>query len=128
MKKIVTIILLMASVVALKAQYVRPEGENSTSQQQTTQPQQQSDFWSHVSVGGNFGLQFGNITFVALSPLINYHFNDYLMIGVGPIYQYFSYNDPTYNYSYSSSIYGGRIAALCFFTRGAFSFILTGGI
>jgi len=117
MKKILTIIMLMVCASYLKAQYVRPAGDNSTTQ--GTQPgqqtaQQPNDFWSKISIGGSFGLQFGDITFVGISPLINYRVNDDLEIGVGPIYQYYSYTDTYYNYSYSSSIYGGRIVAMYF--------------
>ena len=114
MKRILTIIAFMAGTICLKAQYVRPAGDNSASSSTTPQQSQPYNFWSHVSIGGSLGLQFGNVTFVGISPLLNYHINDYVEIGAGPIYQYFSYNDPYYNYSYSTSIYGGRITALCF--------------
>ena len=115
MKKILTVVMLMVCVSYLKAQYVRPSGDNSTpAAQPGQQPAQQPDFWSKVSIGGSFGLQFGDITYVALSPLINYRINDNLEIGIGPVYQYYKYTDSYYNYTYSTSIYGGRIVAMCF--------------
>jgi len=88
------------------AQYVR--GDSIPRQNKPAKP---FNFWDHVSVGGNFGLQFGTYTFVALSPLLDYHFNSHFIVGAGPIYQYYKYQDPTYNYVYTSSVYGGRVVA-----------------
>src|SRR6185312_1856385 len=79
-----------------------------------SKPAEPYDFWKHVSIGGGFGLQFGEFTIVSLSPLFNYHFDKNLVVGIGPIYEYFKYSDPYSSYTYSTSIYGGRIKAIYF--------------
>lgn len=106
MKKAAIIMVLLVIVAAgANAQYVRGDKDSVAAQHQPAKPY---NFWQHTSLGGNFGLQFGTVTFVGISPLLNYHFTSSLIIGAGPIYQY--YRDNYYNYS--SSIYGGRITAL----------------
>lgn len=112
------------------AQYVRPDDNrtpsppsaNGNAQQQPPPP----SFWDKVSVGGSFQLQFGTYTYVGLEPLLNYHISNSFMIGIGPIYQYISINDPNYGTVYKSSIYGGRIAGM-FFLPGELSRIFIMG-
>lgn len=66
-------------------------------------------FWSKLAIGGNLALQFGNITYIDISPAVIYRASDNLQIGVGPIYQFVRYR----NYFYPGqddkfTIYGGR--------------------
>jgi hypothetical protein len=103
------LVLVFILSVTTEAQYVRFD---STSGQY--KPPQPYNFMNHVSFGGNFGLQFGQTTIVALSPLMNYHFTSSIVIGAGPIYQYYKIEDPYYGASYSGSIYGGRVVALAY--------------
>jgi len=109
MKKLtVIIVFLLINLLEADAQYVR--GDSASRKNQQAQPY---NFWSHASLGGNFGLQFGDYTIIALSPLLNYHFNSSFVLGIGPIYQYISVHDPILG-NYSGSIYGGRVAAVCY--------------
>jgi hypothetical protein len=55
--------------------------------------------------GGSFGLQFGTITRVEVSPLVGYRITPRLSSGIGITYEY--YNDKTFDIE--TSIYGGRI-------------------
>jgi len=55
--------------------------------------------------GGSFGLQFGTITRVEISPLIGYKIAPRLASGLGVTYEY--YNDKLFDIE--TSIYGGRI-------------------
>lgn len=55
--------------------------------------------------GGNFGLQFGSITYVDVSPLVGVMITERYSAGVGITYQYLKYRD----FSESSNVYGGRI-------------------
>ncbi|MFN4233944.1 MAG: hypothetical protein ACK4IK_03965 [Bacteroidia bacterium] len=57
--------------------------------------------------GGNFGLMFGTITYVELSPLIGYRITDRLSAGPGISYIYLQDN----RFDLSTSIYGGRLFA-----------------
>ncbi len=99
----------------MHAQYVRPS-DQSTSPPPPGPLAQQPDnsFANHLSIGGSFALQFGDVTFVELEPLLSYHLNESFMIGVGPIYQYQNVSDQLYGYAYTASVYGGRVAALYF--------------
>lgn len=54
--------------------------------------------------GGNFGMQFGNETFIDFSPLVGIRLSEKLSVGTGLIYNYYS---DKYN-NYSTNIYGGR--------------------
>ena len=65
-----------------------------------------SDFFKRVTIGGNFGLQFGSVTFVDISPTFGYRFTDRFTAGPGITYRYLKFrNFP------GSSLYGGRIFA-----------------
>ena len=99
------------------AQYVRTDSVTGSHK-----PPPPYNFWDHASLGGNFGLQFGTVTFVGISPLLNYHITSNIMLGAGPIYQY--YKDNYYNYS--SSIYGFRVAAVCYLPGGLSKIFLMG--
>lgn len=116
MKKLVGALFLFTAVT-MQAQYVRPGDETNPSNTPPSQLQSHS-FADNLSIGGSFGLDFGQDTYIELEPLLSYHFNQSFMAGIGPIYQYESVTDLlygySYSYSYSTSIYGGRIAALYF--------------
>ena len=65
-----------------------------------------SDFWQRVTVGGNFGLQFGTLTFIDISPTVGYRFTDKFTAGPGFTYRYIKFRGFD-----GSSLYGGRIFA-----------------
>lgn len=56
---------------------------------------------SKLSVGGNFGLQFGDYTIVSISPQIGYDFSKYFTAGAGFGYTYFK--DSEYDYKWKRS-------------------------
>ena len=112
MKKLIGIFLVFITIHA-QAQYVRPS--DSSRYDQHPAPQAKNNFASHLSLGGSFGLQFGDVTFIELEPLLSYHFGQNFIIGLGPVYQYESADAQSYGgFSYTSSLYGGRIDALYF--------------
>lgn len=59
--------------------------------------------------GGNLGLQFGTITILDVSPYAGYKLTNRLAIGSGFTYQFLK--EGSGDYSYSSSVYGGRVFA-----------------
>lgn len=71
-------------------------------------------FW-----GGNLGAWFGNPTFVDVSPLVGIQITKKFSMGVGAIYNYYSYKYN--NYKYSTSLYGGRIYARYFILENVFA-------
>lgn len=77
-------------------------------QQQTIDPQSESDFWKKVQFGGGIGLGFGSeYTNISLAPSAIYNFNEYVALGLGAQYTYAKQK----NY-YASHLYGGSIVAL----------------
>lgn len=63
-------------------------------------------FKDRVYYGGNFGMQFGTITLVDVSPLVGVMITNRYSAGLGVTYQYF--NDRRY-VGGSTSTYGGRV-------------------
>ncbi|WP_291789288.1 hypothetical protein [Cecembia sp.] len=59
-----------------------------------------------IYYGGNFGMSFGTITFIDVSPLVGAMVTNRLSGGVGGTYQYF--NDRRF-IGGNSSLYGGRL-------------------
>ncbi len=63
-----------------------------------------------IIVGGNVSAQFGNATFIEVSPLVGYRITEDLTSGVGFTYQYLSENYNVYNfYDYKATVMGARI-------------------
>lgn len=82
------------------------------------QPKDEKRFVDRLFWGGNIGAWIGNPTFADLSPLVGYRVNDRFSVGIGAIYNYYSY---TYNnYKYSTSFYGGRLLARYFILENIF--------
>lgn len=80
-----------------------------------------SGFIDRLYLGGNFGLQFGTITHVEVSPIVGYMINDRLSAGFGGIYQYFRVRGSNRVADYETNIYGGKL-----FGRYNFSQLLFG--
>lgn len=57
---------------------------------------------SKFSLGGDFGLQFGTITLINISPKLGYRATEKFTFGPGLVYQYFRDN----RYGISTSVYG----------------------
>lgn len=79
-----------------------------------------------IRIGGNFGLQFGNITFIDISPLVIYQVAERTQLGVGITYQYVRFNNVrTFGggtiSSSGNSIYGGRTFLRYFLFPGIFA-------
>lgn len=62
----------------------------------------------NVILGGNFGLFFGSVTYVDVSPFAGYCFNEHLMAGVGASYIYYRERFPN-NYIFQDHMWGGRV-------------------
>ncbi len=87
------LILLLFQVHNIYAQRELEEGQKS--------------FMDRVYFGGNFNLQFGNVTFIDVSPLAGYMVNNKFSVGTGITYQYLNYRW----LNYKTNIYGGRVFA-----------------
>ena len=76
--------------------------------------------WSKVYVGGGLALQFGNYTFIDVSPTLSYRLTDNLSTGFGISYKYLSYNSID---GYDSHLYGGNIFSRYGFAENFFGHI-----
>lgn len=65
-----------------------------------------ANFLEKVTVGGNFGLQFGSVTFINISPTVGYRFTNRFTAGPRIIYRYLKFRGFE-----GSSVYGGGIFA-----------------
>lgn len=63
--------------------------------------------WDRVTIGGGFGMTFGDYTIIEVSPTFGYFLTDEFLVGIGGNYTY--YEDKIYNFS--TSLYGGRLFA-----------------
>jgi hypothetical protein len=63
-------------------------------------------FRERLFYGGNFGLQFGNITDIQFSPVVGFWVLPRLAVAVGPDYRF--YKEKYFNYSDKTHIYGGK--------------------
>lgn len=100
--KYVTVISLLVLSYTAQAQqdslYVR---------RKTEVPGQKAPWTEKITLGGNFGLAFGNPTFINISPLIGYRITDKFIAGGGPSYIYTRIK--AYNQRFENSIVGGRV-------------------
>ncbi len=95
MRKIAILLSLATLLCANTAAGQIPEGGE---RDDTTPPVNQRLFF-----GGSFGLQFGTVTNIQLSPLAGIWLMPRLAVGAGPSYIFYKYP-----YTEGTSIYGGR--------------------
>ncbi len=68
------------------------------------------DLRSKLYFGGGFGLQFGSLTLVEISPLVGYKITPKWSAGISPTYKYFKFKDYYSGNSYSSTnVWGGSL-------------------
>jgi len=76
--------------------------------------------------GGNLGFQFGDQTFIDVSPLVGYKITEKLSVGLSGTYKYFKYKNFYSNpqnsttYDYTSNIFGGSVFGRYFFFQELF--------
>lgn len=96
-------IVSLILIIFLQSAQAQPEDGNL---------QKKSDFKSHLFYGGGFGLQFGSVTLIELSPLVGYKVTPKFGIGLSPTYKYYSYKNSYYSSSrLENNVYGGSIFA-----------------
>jgi len=102
---------------AVQAQITEIESEEKSSGDDKKAPVK-----NRFVVGGNLSANFGNFTFVEVSPLAGYRLNNYLTAGVGFTYQYISVNDPYGIYlNYKENVWGARLFVQQKFFYGLFA-------
>jgi len=90
-----------------QTQTIDPDEQDNSSEESFSESKR--PWKDRFILGGNLGAQFGQSTYIEVSPIIGYHITEKLTAGVGFTYQYFkeNYNVPTF-YDYSASVIGPR--------------------
>lgn len=84
-------------------------------------------FNQRLVFGGGFGMQFGNVTLLDLSPSIGYRVTDQLILGTGISYKYNHIKDYTLDlnsgkwYDYNSNVFGGSIWSRYYLLQNIFA-------
>jgi len=116
-------LLLFFSFFMLKretyAQVFRADSTRNA--QQNSNTSKRPAWLEKVRFGGNFGVQFGSITFINVSPLVMYQVSDKAQLGVGITYQYVRFSSTIARNSSGSSIFGGRLFTRYFLFPGIFA-------
>ena len=84
-------------------------GENPSQKRKTKKKQRNTEFRERLMYGGNFGIWFGTLTYLNLSPTIGYRVTDKFHVGIGGIYNYSSVRYNKINYT--QSLYGSHVFA-----------------
>ena len=96
---------------------------------QENQPYISPKVSDRIFFGGNFGLQFGDITLIDVSPMVGYRITDKVAAGISFNYKYYHDKKFFYNqYSNSfmemtSNIYGASIFGRYYFVENLFAHI-----
>lgn len=116
---------LLFSVSSYAQDYNYVEEEKKEKEEEKPKEVKQEDpeneqvpFKERIYFGGNVGFQFGNITFIDISPLAAYKVTEELHLGAGVSYQYFK--DSRFVNDFSSTIVGGRVFGRYFVTEQVF--------
>jgi hypothetical protein len=87
-----------------------------------SQPKKKERILDRMDFGGYLGAQFGDVTYIEVSPLASYYITENFQAGLGFTYQYYSVDYDGYP-DYSSSAYGGSIFARYFVWRDLFAHV-----
>lgn len=88
-----------------------PKADNAADKPKAPDELKKGFSWDKVYTGGNFGLQFGTLTIVELSPLIGYNITKKWSAGIGGTFLYANgilYDAYGNTIPINQSIYGGR--------------------
>jgi hypothetical protein len=80
------------------------------------------DFKSRLYFGGGFGLQFGSVTLIELSPLVGYKVTPKLSFGLSPTYKFYKFRDSYYSSGYQkTNVFGGSVFGRYMIFQGIFA-------
>jgi hypothetical protein len=79
---------------------------------------------SHLYFGGGFGLQFGYMTLIEVSPLVGYKITPKFSVGLSPTYKYYKYNDYYgQNIDLKTNVWGGSIFSRYYIFESVFAHV-----
>jgi hypothetical protein len=86
--------------------------------------QPKNNLKSRLYFGGGFGLQFGYMTLIEVSPLVGYKVTPKLSVGLSPTYKYYKYNDYYgKNLDLKTNVWGGSIFTRYFIFENVFAHV-----
>jgi hypothetical protein len=100
-KRLLILSFILSSVVSSMAQDTLTHYSNAPEHVRTHEGFQ----WDKAFFGGDLGLQFGDITYINIAPIMGYHLTERFGAGAGPIYTYLKYR----GYPTPFNSYGGRV-------------------
>lgn len=82
------------------------------------------NFKSHLYFGGGFGLQFGYMTLIEVSPLVGYNITPKFSVGLSPTYKFYKYNDYYgQNLDLTTNVWGGSVFSRYFIFENVFAHV-----
>jgi hypothetical protein len=122
--RVCLVALMVAIVGPVSAQYVAADSATNaykplTKKESNDDGDNGDSFMDRVRLGGNFGLSFGEVTYVEASPLAIYSVTDKLQVGPGITYIYYNYSKS--GYSFTSNQYGARFFSRYFVLENIFA-------
>jgi len=79
---------------------------------------------SHLYFGGGFGLQFGSMTLIEISPLVGYKITPKFSVGLSPTYKFYKYNDYYgQNLDLKTNVWGGSIFSRYYIFESVFAHV-----
>lgn len=81
---------------------------------------QGGNFMDRVTFGGDFGLSFGNITYILVAPRVGYKITDDLIGGVSLSYAYLRQRPTNFQAEFETSRYGGGLFGMFFVNNDFF--------
>jgi len=86
--------------------------------------QPEYNFKSHLYFGGGFGLQFGYMTLIEVSPLVGYNITPKFSVGLSPTYKFYKYNDYYgQNIDLKTNVWGGSIFSRYYIFESVFAHV-----
>lgn len=141
MKKLLLFSTLISASLLLNAQTrsgsVSDIQREQNRHNQATQNERSGFQRENLRFGGNFGLQFGNITFIDISPTVGYQFTNRFLAGLGITYNFYRerwYLNSERQY-FTMNVIGGttfaqftaiQIPSMHFFLRAEYSLLNQG--
>ena len=118
MLRIYKSLFLMLVLITLSLYHFIPLNAQDTVK--TVRQPKNHDILSRMDFGGIIGAQFGDVTYIEVSPIASYRVTEKFHAGLGLTYQYYKVNY-TGAPDYSTSSYGGSIFARYFIWRDLFA-------
>jgi hypothetical protein len=95
------------------------KGFSAMSQDDSIPRPPKNPFKNKLYTGGGFGLQIGDNTYIAVSPILGYNITQKLSVGVGGSYQYARFRQ----FDVSSSTFGGSVFTRYIIWRSIFAYV-----